>query len=160
YAETIFKSLSPEAHRIPASSEAAAARVQAWLSELGLASDQTKILNGSGLFDANRLSAATLAQLLSKVYLDPALGPDFVAQLAIGGVDGTLHSRFRDKKARGRIRAKTGTLRKVDALGGYVLSSSGRLPLVFVVLVNGIDSQHGLVRARIDRAVRVLAESS
>jgi D-alanyl-D-alanine carboxypeptidase/D-alanyl-D-alanine-endopeptidase (penicillin-binding protein 4) len=158
YAETVFKTLGAGAKGEPATSEAAAKRVLAWLSSAGLDDPATKVVNGSGLFDANRISAETLAQLLAKVYLDPELGPDFVAQLAVGGVDGTLRSRFRSATTRGRVRAKTGTLRNSDTLSGYVLSSSGRLPLVFVVLVNGIDDNHGAVREHIDSAVSVLSE--
>ncbi|HEU5077516.1 MAG TPA: D-alanyl-D-alanine carboxypeptidase/D-alanyl-D-alanine-endopeptidase [Polyangiaceae bacterium] len=158
YAEMIFKTLGEGTKGEPATSEAAAQRVLAWLAKAGLVDPHTKVVNGSGLFDANRISAELLAQLLGKVYLDPELGPDFVAHLAIGGVDGTLRSRFRGAATRGRVRAKTGTLRNADTLSGYVLSSSGRLPLVFAVLVNGIDERHTAVRERIDRAVSVLAE--
>lgn len=157
YAETVFKTLGEGPKSEPATSKAGADRVLAWLASAGLEAKTTKIVNGSGLFDANRISAATLAELLAKVYLDPQLGPDFVAQLAIGGVDGTLGSRFKGAATRGRIRAKTGTLRDADALSGYVLSSSGRLPTVFVVLVNGIENRHGVVRSRVDRAVSLLA---
>ncbi len=52
--------------------------------------------------------------------------PEFVAQLAVGGVDGTLKHRFRGGHARRLVRAKTGTLEDVAALSGYVLSPSGR----------------------------------
>jgi D-alanyl-D-alanine carboxypeptidase/D-alanyl-D-alanine-endopeptidase (penicillin-binding protein 4) len=154
----VFKSLGEGPKGEPATSEAAASRVLAWLAHAGLGDPRTKVVNGSGLFDANRVSSELLAQLLGKVYLDPELGPDFVAQLAIGGIDGTLRSRFRGAATRGRVRAKTGTLRNADTLSGYVLSSSGRLPLVFAVLVNGIDERHTAVRERVDRAVSVLAE--
>lgn len=157
YAETVFKTLGQGPKGEAATSQAAAERVLAWLASVGLEAKTTKIVNGSGLFDANRISAGTLAELLAKVYLDPELSPDFLAQLAIGGVDGTLGSRFKSAATRGRVRAKTGTLRNVDALAGYVLSSSGRLPTVFVVLVNGVDNNHAAVRTRIDRAVSTLA---
>ncbi|HEY6724020.1 MAG TPA: D-alanyl-D-alanine carboxypeptidase/D-alanyl-D-alanine-endopeptidase, partial [Polyangiaceae bacterium] len=158
YAEMLFKTLGEGPKGEPATSQAAAQRVLAWLAKAGLSDPQLKVVNGSGLFDANRVSAELIAQLLAKVYLDPQLGPDFVAHLAIGGIDGTLRSRFRGAEIRGRVRAKTGTLRNADTLSGYVLSSSGRLPLAFAILVNGIDERHGDVRARIDRAVARLAE--
>ncbi len=159
YAETVFKTLAGDTEGPPASSEAAARRMTEWLAGLGLEAKQTKILNGSGLFDANRVAPSTLAGVLTKTYLDPVLGPDYVSHLAIGGVDGTLKSRFRQDKVKGRVRAKTGTLNDVDALAGYVLSDSGRLPIAFVVLVNGIKNRHPEVRAQIDRAVSVLAEA-
>jgi D-alanyl-D-alanine carboxypeptidase/D-alanyl-D-alanine-endopeptidase (penicillin-binding protein 4) len=160
YAETIFKTLGGEASGTAASSAAGAKRVEAWLAALGLEQPQNKIVNGSGLFEGNRLTPRTLTNVLSKVYFDPRLGPDFVAHLAVGGSDGTLRSRFRSATTRGRVRAKTGTLRSVDALGGFVLSSSGRLPIVFVVLINGIADQHLEVRRQIDRAVSILAKGS
>ena len=65
--------------------------------------------SGSGGGRADRLSARFLVELLrhhSGLDSFPALWN----ALPVGGVDGTLASRFRDSKLRRRVRAKTGTL--------------------------------------------------
>jgi D-alanyl-D-alanine carboxypeptidase/D-alanyl-D-alanine-endopeptidase (penicillin-binding protein 4) len=85
--------------------------------------------------------------------------PEFLAQLAIGGVDGTLHSRFRKFKEQRTVRAKTGTLSAAVGLSGYVLSPSQPSAVVFSVLVNGLGGQAGAVRERIDRVVETIADS-
>jgi len=61
--------------------------------------------------------------------------PEFVSSLSIAGVDGTMQDRLRTSAARGRAHLKTGTLRDVQALAGYVQAASGKRYLV-VSLVN------------------------
>lgn len=151
YAETIFKTIGGEVKR-PATSAAGAEAVLQWLKHAGGLEPSTRIINGSGLFDANRESAATFVRVLRVAYRDPAIGPEFLAQLSIGGVDGTLHSRFRKYRKRRCIRAKSGTLEKSIALSGYVLGPPGKTPIAFSIVVNGIKA-HRAVRRRIDRVV-------
>jgi D-alanyl-D-alanine carboxypeptidase/D-alanyl-D-alanine-endopeptidase (penicillin-binding protein 4) len=158
YAETIFKSLAVEEDGPPATSSGGAKRVLSWLSERKMDSKSIKVVNGSGLFDANRLTAELLVRVLASAHADPAVGPEFLSQLAIGGVDGTLAARFRGAQQRARVRAKTGTLDDVDVLVGYVLRTSGRAPVAFAVLINGIKRQHPAVRREIDRAVASLVD--
>jgi D-alanyl-D-alanine carboxypeptidase/D-alanyl-D-alanine-endopeptidase (penicillin-binding protein 4) len=88
---------------------------------------------------------------------DPHAGPEYVAQLSIGGVDGTLRHRFRDWQVSRAIRAKTGTLDAVAALSGYVLPPPGRAPVAFSVLVNGIPGKVDAARASMDRVVDAVA---
>lgn len=152
YAEMIFKTLGVGARGEPASFARAATAVTAWARSVGVAGAGFRVTNGSGLFDANRISAATLARTLVVARRDPAIASDFEAQLAIGGVDGTLASRFRAARGARSVRAKTGTLARVDALSGYVYVTGRSSPLAFSVLVNGV-TDHGGARTRIDRVV-------
>ncbi|KAB2654257.1 MAG: D-alanyl-D-alanine carboxypeptidase/D-alanyl-D-alanine-endopeptidase, partial [Verrucomicrobia bacterium] len=75
-----------------------------------------------------------------------------------GGIDGTLASRFPAGPARGNVRAKTGSLRHVQSLAGYVATAGGQ-PLVFAVCINGFQSEAAgaSARAEIDRLVEALA---
>jgi D-alanyl-D-alanine carboxypeptidase/D-alanyl-D-alanine-endopeptidase (penicillin-binding protein 4) len=156
YAETLFKGLSADAEDLPASSAGGARRVKRWLEDQRIASGSLRIQNGSGLFDANRLSAHSLVDVLDRAHENPAIRSEFVSQLAIGGVDGTLSSRFREPRQRSRMRAKTGTLDEVDVLAGYVLRRSGRAPIAFAVMISGVRREHAVVRAKIDQAVALL----
>lgn len=161
YAEMILRALgTPEQPDQPATSAAGAARVKAWLERVDAAPNGTKIVNGSGLFDANRVTADGVVRALAAVWHDPALRAEYVAHLAIGGVDGTLRSRLRRHRQSRAVRAKTGTLAAVDALGGFVLAGKQGRPLAFSIMVNGLSGRHGAVRARIDRAVGALVRAS
>jgi D-alanyl-D-alanine carboxypeptidase/D-alanyl-D-alanine-endopeptidase (penicillin-binding protein 4) len=116
-----------------------------------------QIKNGSGLYDANRVTAWSAVQLLRFAWRTAEIEPDFVAQLAIGGEDGTLHKRFRAFKAHRAIRAKTGTLEGAIALSGYVLGPPGKAPLAFSVIFNGVEGRGSDARTAIDRFVSHVA---
>ncbi len=148
YAEMVLKALGADPDA-PASSERGAKRVLKWLKDNGLHDTGTRIENGSGLFDANRLSSSTICRALVHAHGDARIRPELLATLSIGGVDGTLRSRFRKYRHGRRIRAKTGTLAKVVSLSGYVQGGRSR---AFSILVNGL-SDHREVRRRIDRFV-------
>ncbi len=155
YAETILKTIGAE--RGSAGSSAAGAEVvTAWLKGIGALEPTTRVVNGSGLFDADRVSAATFAHVLRAAYNDPAVAPEYVGQLSIGGADGTLRHRFRAHRRRRDIRAKTGTLAKAIALSGYVLDAHGGSPVAFSFIVDGI-TQHAAVRSRLDKVVELIA---
>ena len=93
--------------------------------------------NGSGLSREERSNALALTELLQL-----AANSNFSAalqnSLAIAGVDGTV-SRLKDRLpnsvAIGRARLKSGSLRDVASLAGYVDGLSGQR-YVFVMLVN------------------------
>jgi len=157
YAEMIFKSIAAEQQGRPGTAAHAAEGVAGMVEALGASDPGVVVRNGSGLFDANRISTSTLTRLLRAAYRDPALGADFVAQLAIGGVDGTLRGRFRAWAGRRAVRAKTGTLDGVAALSGFVLAPAGRSPVAFSILVNGIPGKVNDARRGMDRVVEALA---
>jgi serine-type D-Ala-D-Ala carboxypeptidase/endopeptidase (penicillin-binding protein 4) len=159
YAEMLLEALGAEAGAVPASSASGASALSSWLEAHQLSTPSTRISNGSGLFDANRVSAATLAGVLELAYRTPAIYPEFLAQLAIGGVDGTLRSRFRNLSPRRIVRAKTGTLAAAIALSGYVLSARGQAPIAFAFVINGIEGYTGEARQRIDRVIEAIART-
>ena len=81
-----------------------------------------------------------------------------VSGLPVAGVTGTLDERFEQPDAaagRGIVRGKTGTIRGVHALAGYVVSRSGH-PLVFALVLNEAAGSEE-PRAWIDRACAELA---
>ncbi|WP_313070593.1 D-alanyl-D-alanine carboxypeptidase/D-alanyl-D-alanine-endopeptidase [Melaminivora sp.] len=88
--------------------------------------------NGAGLSRDERVTARALARLLQQAWASPVM-PELVASLPIAGTDGTL--RRRPGQAAGWAHLKTGTLRDVTAIAGYVLGRSGRRHVV-VALVN------------------------
>jgi D-alanyl-D-alanine carboxypeptidase/D-alanyl-D-alanine-endopeptidase (penicillin-binding protein 4) len=61
-------------------------------------------------------------------------GPELLVSLPVAGVDGTLSRRLREGPAAGRARLKTGTLRDVTALAGFVPDAAGRTWVVAAML--------------------------
>lgn len=156
YAEMIFKSLAAEAKGRPAKSQDAAEAVTAWIAKNDLGDAGLVIKNGSGLFDSNRTTATSIAKLLRFAWQDPALRNEYVAQLAIGGVDGTLHKRFRDDRGHRAIRAKTGTLDDAIALSGYVLGPAGKSTIAFSILFNHVAGHAASARLAADKLVDLI----
>lgn len=156
YAETLLKALGAFKRGKPGSAENGVSVAHEWLATRKLAEDGLKLGNGSGLYDANRVSARTFTRVLESAYLDPHISRAFQAQLAVGGVDGTLRSRFSALKARGSVHAKTGTLNQVTALSGYVFGPQQETAVAFSVLVTG-TTDHAGARQRMDALVQEIS---
>lgn len=114
-----------------ASAEASRAVLRRWWLERFAAKDLPLLDNGSGLSRRSRITAQALARLLQAAYNSPLM-PDFVASLPLSGVDGTLKNR---RAMVGSAHLKTGSLRDVSALAGYVHAASGRR-YVMVAIAN------------------------
>lgn len=138
-AESVMKTLGAQTKPRPgpATWDDGRAAVHGYLATLGLPEAGYRADNGSGLFDATAVSARQLTTVLRAAHRDYRIGPDLVASLPVGGVDGTLAKRWHGRPAAGRVRAKTGTLDKVTALAGYVAIDSQH-PVGFAILVNDI----------------------
>ena len=106
-AEVVFKTLGAGQRTTPgpATWDDAAAGMRAFVASLGLPSP-VRVDNGSGLFDASAASASQVVALLGTALRDFHIGPEFLASLPIGGVDGTLQSRFRGRPAAGLVRGR------------------------------------------------------
>jgi D-alanyl-D-alanine carboxypeptidase/D-alanyl-D-alanine-endopeptidase (penicillin-binding protein 4) len=132
-AQQLFLTLAAQARPDePATLEAARETLRRWLvARTGELGDEVVIDNGSGLSRDTRISALRLARLLLQTYDSPVMS-ELMASLPISGLDGTMR---RSRATAGRAHLKTGTLRDVVAVAGYVLTHSGRR-LVLVAIVN------------------------
>jgi D-alanyl-D-alanine carboxypeptidase/D-alanyl-D-alanine-endopeptidase (penicillin-binding protein 4) len=158
YAETLFKAVAAMKRGRPGTAENASHVALEWLTARKLNEEGLLIGNGSGLYDANRVSARTLTRVLEVAYLDPGISRAYQAQLAVGGLDGTLRNRFVELKSRASVRAKTGTLNQVTALSGYVFGPQQETGIAFSVLVTG-TSDHAGARQRIDALVLEISDA-
>jgi D-alanyl-D-alanine carboxypeptidase/D-alanyl-D-alanine-endopeptidase (penicillin-binding protein 4) len=154
-AESVLKTLGAETRTVagPAAWSDGLAAVRAYMSKIGLPAGSYKQDNGSGLYGASEVSAKQLVTLLRAAHEDYRIGPDLVASLPVGGLDGTLAKRWHGQPAAGRVRAKTGTLDKVTTLAGYV-AIDGDHQLAFAILVNEIPKgERNTSRAMADEMV-------
>lgn len=121
----------------PGTPEKGRRAIELWLEANGLQWPEFVLDNGSGLSREGRVSARHLGELLVRVYHGPTM-PEFMASLAIVGIDGTARKRLKGEDLMGRAHLKTGTLSGVRAIAGYVLARSGKRYAV-VVLHNEPD---------------------
>ncbi len=131
-------------------------RVRAWLHSVAIDDTGMVLRNGSGLYDANRVSPRQLAEVLRVMWRDPATRDEYIAHLAVPGDDGTLEHRIHVTGADRWVRAKTGTLDDVIALSGYVLSPDPGRTLVFSFLANGVRGHQSDARRLADRVAAEL----
>jgi len=120
------------AMRNDGSTEAAREVLRQWIGQrLGDVPVELVIDNGSGLSRDSRISAHTLARLLMHAWASPVM-PELASSLPVTGLDGTLR---RSRAQQGRAHLKTGSLRDVAGVAGYVLGNSGRR-YVLVAIIN------------------------
>ncbi len=96
-----------------------------WLASRGLNFPELRIENGSGLSRHARISARHVGDLLVDAYRSPYRNI-LMQSLAVAGVDGTMKRRLKGTKVRGRGFFKTGTLRDVRSIAGYVKAADGK----------------------------------
>jgi len=108
--------------------------VQGWFTQHGISTAGLVMDNGSGLSRSERISAWQMARMLQVAWTGKNAS-DLLMSLPVAGVDGTMRNRLKDSPAAGWARLKTGTLRNVVALAGYVQDPQGR-PWAVALLVN------------------------
>ncbi len=98
--------------------------------------------NGSGLSRDNRVSALALARLLQRAWASPNM-PELASSLPVSGEDGTMR---RSLIPNGRAHLKTGSLRDVAGIAGYVLADNGRRYIVVGIInhANAIAGRNAL----------------
>ncbi len=142
-AQQLFLSLSLPARRPngqdAGSAPAAAASFEAsrdvartWWRERFGTLEPPLLDNGAGLSRGARVSAQALARMLQAAWQSPLM-PELMSSLPIAGVDGTM--RRNRSRAAGSAHLKTGSLRDVVAIAGYVHANSGRR-YVLVAIAN------------------------
>jgi D-alanyl-D-alanine carboxypeptidase/D-alanyl-D-alanine-endopeptidase (penicillin-binding protein 4) len=141
-ARSLVLAIAAEMNGTPATTAAGEATIGGWLKTRGLEFPELVIGNGSGLSREARISADSMARLLIGAS-QSRFAPEFLTSLSLGGLDGTLEKRFQHVDDPSRIRMKTGTLRDVSSIAGYVTGRSGRTYAV-VVFVNYPGVQNGL----------------
>lgn len=111
-------------------SDAQANVLQWWERRIGNPRASLVMDNGSGLSRTARVTAHALGRMLQNAW-HSAVMPELLSSMPAVGVDGTM----RRSRASGSAHIKTGSLRDVNAIAGYVHGHSGRR-YVLVAFVN------------------------
>jgi len=131
--------------------------VREWMRRHAIDDAGMVLENGSGLSRLERISPLQMAGVL-QAGLHSNWAPEFLASLPIVAVDGTMRKRLHDSAAAARARMKTGTLRNVVAIAGYVPDASGQ-QCVVVAMINSDLVGDGKGRAVLDALVDWVARS-
>lgn len=105
--------------------------VEQHLRKTGVDTEGQVMVDGSGLDPTNRVTC----RLLDGVLQNDGPKSPLAGGLPVAGKTGTLDDRFRGSPAAGKVRAKTGTLRDVSALSGWVTTDRGA-ELSFAYVLN------------------------
>lgn len=143
YAEAMHRQASLAAAK-GASWSAANGHALTVLKAKGVNTSGAAVHDGSGLSRSDRMSATVMTSLLLRVRQYPAVKQAFYAPtgLPTAGVSGTLRTRFTTAStscAKGRVRAKTGSLSDAVSLSGSAYGVDGRERL-FSIIENGAAS--------------------
>lgn len=134
-------------------------RVPRWFAEKRIAAPGLVMDNGSGLSRSERITPLTMARLLEWVR-SSVHAADLGATLPTAGVDGTLRNRLKTGPATGVARLKTGTLKNVVALAGYIVDSSGRSwAVAFMVNHDNAPRARPVLDALVDSFMRSTPQS-
>jgi len=123
------------------------------IGNLGYTEATPTFADGSGLSDRDRVSAKTFVEVLQGIAALP-IGKEFKNTLPRGCADGTLEDRLCGVN----VSAKTGAIRGVNTLSGYLITKKGET-LVFSILLNNHPGSSEYGREIIDSIVKVLANS-
>ncbi|WP_042341517.1 D-alanyl-D-alanine carboxypeptidase/D-alanyl-D-alanine endopeptidase [Bacillus timonensis] len=117
------------------------------LRKMGVDPSSMVIRDGSGISHVNLISANDISKLLYSVQ-SQSWFPAFLDSLPVAGnserlIGGSLRYRLKNPELTGKVKAKTGTIRTVSSLSGYVETKSEE-KLIFSILLNNLmDDAHG-----------------
>jgi D-alanyl-D-alanine carboxypeptidase/D-alanyl-D-alanine-endopeptidase (penicillin-binding protein 4) len=135
--------------------ELARREVEHWFDEQQIDRSSLVLDNGSGLSRSERITPRTMALMLEAAQAGRH-APELLMSLPVAGVDGAMGRRLKGTAAQGWARLKTGTLRNVTALAGFVRDTRGDTWAV-VAMVN--HEQAALARPALDALIEWVASS-
>lgn len=124
-ARQLFLTIGQIQNGAPGNKQSAAQAIKDWLVSIGINAPELVLDNGSGLSRNTKISARTMAGLLEHAW-DSPLQPEFMSSFPIAGLDGTMRKRLNGKIPEGEVRIKTGLIRNVRSMAGYVYSKHNR----------------------------------
>ena len=131
--------------------------IQEWFQRHHIDTQGMLVDNGSGLSRTGRIAPAQMAGVLQAMQQSP-WAPEFQSSLPIVALDGTMRKRLLNSPAAARARIKTGTLKNVVAIAGYVPDANNQ-QCVVVAMINSDLVGNGNGRAAVDALIEWVARS-
>ncbi len=134
-AEMVFKIIGGNYRKYEVTAKSAREKIMQVLDSNYIPHKGFMLNDGCGLSRRNLVTADGLSKLLI-MNRKKKWGKAFDSTFAIAGVDGTLRKRMLTTSAENNLRGKTGTLRNVSSLAGYV-GTKNRDEFIFAFIFNG-----------------------
>jgi D-alanyl-D-alanine carboxypeptidase/D-alanyl-D-alanine-endopeptidase (penicillin-binding protein 4) len=142
-AELLLKGLGAS-FRGAGTTAAGVAVVRETLASLKIPLEGLVMWDGSGLSLDDRVTPRTLGAILQWMLTDQGPAAATVRDsLPVAGGQGTLYKRMTRPPTVGNLRGKTGNVRHVRGMAGWVTAADG-VPLVYVALFNSVPSPGAL----------------
>jgi D-alanyl-D-alanine carboxypeptidase/D-alanyl-D-alanine-endopeptidase (penicillin-binding protein 4) len=159
-AELLLHALALKYSGDKASAKKGIVLIDSLISLVGLNPKNYMIADGSGLSFYNLLSAELLTEILKYFYYkQPDLFQKLSNSFPVSGFDGTLSNRMKDSSTFKRVFAKTGSLRGVSNLSGYILSKNNHT-IAFSVLIQNYTGGSNQARTIQDNICKIIFETN
>lgn len=155
YAEMLLKQLGRQVERDGSWNGGLTAERRFLRDSAGVDTTQFALADGSGLSASNLVSPIAFTQLLRYMRTHPSY-PTFAAGMPQSGQLGSLRNRFMGTPMEGRVRAKTGSISRVNTLSGYLEMPNGKV-YSFSVQLNHHAAGGRRALNRIDEIVLAMA---
>ena len=157
YADMLVKQLGRQFGSGGSWSEGLAVERRFLVDSMGIDSTLFAVADGSGLSASNLISPLAFTRLLQYIRKHPHYAT-FAAGLPQSGNTGSLRNRFVGTPLEGRVRAKTGSISRVNTLSGFFDLADGR-EFAFSVQANHNTLGSRRTIAQIDSVVVALAKA-
>ncbi|HSJ09684.1 MAG TPA: D-alanyl-D-alanine carboxypeptidase/D-alanyl-D-alanine-endopeptidase [Longimicrobiales bacterium] len=154
FAEQLLKTIGREAGGAGSWARGLSMERRFLIDIVGMDSLAFRLRDASGLSAGNLMTPRALAQLARYIARTPRMQPVLSAMPVAGASTGSMRTRLTDLN--GRVTAKTGSIGNVDALTGFITTSSGRR-VAFSIVVNNSGISSAAMRPIIDDVVRAIA---
>jgi serine-type D-Ala-D-Ala carboxypeptidase/endopeptidase (penicillin-binding protein 4) len=151
-AEILLRTLGAEIKGI-GTDQAGLDVVEEFLQRAGVETSMVNLYDGSGLSRNNLITPQAETALLRYMATRPSF-PDFMSSFPVSAYDGTLRGRMHRSSAAGRVFGKTGSLKNVATLGGYIKTDSGQTLAFSIMANNAVET--GAARQATDRICEIL----
>lgn len=131
--------------------------VHEFLKKRGFNNDAFFLEDGSGLSLFNTVSSFQMASVMRMIAQDKKLYNDFLPSLSVAAKSGSLKYMFRGSSASGRIKAKSGGMKRVRSYTGFVETKSGQL-LAFSIICNHFTCESSTMRRKMEKAMLRMAD--
>ncbi len=121
-----------------ASADSGAVIIESLLAVQGLPGEELQVVDGSGLARQNLCAASHLGLALCHAKRQDWFDV-FLGSLAVPSEEGTLKKRFKDLSDKTVVYGKTGTMKDISNLAGYLRALDGQL-YPFVIICNKVGS--------------------
>ncbi|WED43263.1 D-alanyl-D-alanine carboxypeptidase/D-alanyl-D-alanine-endopeptidase [Legionella cardiaca] len=138
YADSLFLHAAEKLHGSPVNWAQAQPLIKKFIQEqTGVELNNAILTDGSGLSRDDLLTPGQTASLLRFLYDRFPLSYEYISALPVSGRDGTLQKRFKKPTQQDLVRAKTGTMRGIVSLSGYLYTANAHT-LAFAIFINNV----------------------